>query len=554
MSMDHKAHNNRVDRTKTKMTTTTTDGRRDDRQRVQRLEEEKKKKKEEEEVVDKKTAPLPRPTERATRRAQWLCSRIAFVRFKKPRTKAVAATIAQGEDEPEVFKKQSPNSRLTLYLSSREFVHLSNEKVTSIDGVVLVESNYVGNRCVFAMVVLNFRYGREDEEVMGLKFYTEAILDYKQVYPETSEQTQSEELTPLQINLMRKLGAEAFPFTLRVTPKAPPSVRLHPARPYVGAPLGVSYDLRVFMADKNYDKPHKRNMVRMALRTVEYAEELIRNPCNRPSIDITKHFVLSSGKLQIQAILDKELYQQGDPLHVHITIDNSTRTKTVHRLKVSVLQHVNVCMFTHGRFKNIIGTGGAGTSSVPPMSHAQRDFVVVLDKCEKFPVALAVESDFSHDDPSQYNLSSTTALIDPREKNPYGVSVQYEVKIKALLGCLDRPIVVRIPFKIMAVRKEDYSTRTLMPINHDSHNCQRDRKLSQQFPYALLNSAEFVSQELHSQRAPNTSPSPPQSPRTSRPSIVVIEEQRVRNRRGSPAHSEGSPDSPHKSHDPRKTS
>lgn len=53
--------------------------------------------------------------------------------------------------------------------------------MSSIDGVVLVEPGYLQDRRVFAMVVLTFRYGREDEEVMGLKFYTEAILDYRQV-------------------------------------------------------------------------------------------------------------------------------------------------------------------------------------------------------------------------------------------------------------------------------------------------------------------------------------------------------------------------------------
>lgn len=46
--------------------------------------------------------------------------------------------------------------------------------------------------------------------------------------------------------------------------------------------------------------------------------------------------------------------------------------------------------------------GGAGSSAVTPMSRAQRDFVVVLERCEKFPVALAVESDYGHDDPSHY--------------------------------------------------------------------------------------------------------------------------------------------------------
>lgn len=163
-----------------------------------------------------------------------------------------------------VYKKQSPNSRLTLYLSTREFVHAtSRTSVSTIDGVVLVDPAYLKDRRVYAMVLLTFRYGREDEEVMGLKFFTEAILDFKQVYPEPTTSSSgtvgtgshgggggsgaSDELAPLQQNLLKKLGSDAYPVTLRISCQAPPSVRLHPARPYQGSPLGVSYDLKVFI-------------------------------------------------------------------------------------------------------------------------------------------------------------------------------------------------------------------------------------------------------------------------------------------------------------------
>ncbi|OQR70091.1 phosrestin-2-like [Tropilaelaps mercedesae] len=48
------------------------------------------------------------------------------------------------------------------------------------------------------------------------------------------------------------------------------------------------------------------------------------------------------------------------------------------------------------------------------------------------------------------------------------------------------------------------------PAEHQSE-CHGDRKLSQQFPCALLNSAEFVSQQLDNRQA-NPSPSPPPTP------------------------------------------
>lgn len=395
-----------------------------------------------------------------------------------------------------VYKKQSPNSRLTLYLSTREFVHApSQASVSAIDGVVLVDPTYLKDRRVYAMVLLTFRYGREDEEVMGLKFFTEAILDFKQVYPEPTTtstsgnasgatggtdgsvaaralgcasggtETTEDELTPLQRNLLKKLGNDAYPLTLRISPQAPPSVRLHPARPYQGSPLGVSYDLKVYIGERSDEKPHKRNTVRMALRCVQYADAapdaLAVQP---PSASVRKTFVFCPGRLDLQASLDRETYHQGDVVRIHVTMNNGS-SKTVQRLKVAVLQHVHVCMFTHGRFKNLIGSADTGPGrTVLPGTTASRDFEVRLQSCEKFPVALAVESEFHEDDVNTYNLSSTTVLLNPRDKNPYGVNVSYEVKVKAILSCIDRPLVVRLPFRIMLPRPPQHgANRTPLP-------------------------------------------------------------------------------------------
>lgn len=51
---------------------------------------------------------------------------------------------------------------------------------------------------IFGQVTLTFRYGREDEEVMGLKFCNEAIMCLAQLYP-PHERAQEETKTPLQV-------------------------------------------------------------------------------------------------------------------------------------------------------------------------------------------------------------------------------------------------------------------------------------------------------------------------------------------------------------------
>lgn len=46
--------------------------------------------------------------------------------------------------------------------------------------------------------MLTFRYGREDEEVMGLKFCNEAVMCLAQLYPPYSG-SDHQENTPLQV-------------------------------------------------------------------------------------------------------------------------------------------------------------------------------------------------------------------------------------------------------------------------------------------------------------------------------------------------------------------
>lgn len=91
------------------------------------------------------------------------------------------------------------------------------------------------------------RYGREDEEVMGLKFCNEAIISLKQIWPAATDE--KEELSPLQAALLDRLGASAYPFSLEVGTLAPPSVQLVPAKRYTGAPIGTSYDVRVHLGE-----------------------------------------------------------------------------------------------------------------------------------------------------------------------------------------------------------------------------------------------------------------------------------------------------------------
>ncbi|KAF6777135.1 hypothetical protein AHF37_03963 [Paragonimus kellicotti] len=210
-----------------------------------------------------------------------------------------------------VFKKSSPNGKITTYLCKRDFID-SLTHCDPIEGVVLVDPEYVRDRKVFTHVLAAFRYGREDLDVLGLTFRKDLYLASTQVYPpvydesigdglgqekillnpstlvatggvlkdgkaistsdfghrnhEENSDCGPQPLTRLQERLMKKLGNNAFPFFFRLPPDAPASVMLQPGPNENGKPCGVDYELRTYVADSSDDKLQKRNSVRLAIR------------------------------------------------------------------------------------------------------------------------------------------------------------------------------------------------------------------------------------------------------------------------------------------------
>lgn len=58
-----------------------------------------------------------------------------------------------------VFKKTSPNGKLTVYLGKRDFLdHLDH--CDPIDGIIVVDNDYLKGRKVFAQVCLPFLFIR----------------------------------------------------------------------------------------------------------------------------------------------------------------------------------------------------------------------------------------------------------------------------------------------------------------------------------------------------------------------------------------------------------
>merc|ERR1711915_252405 len=179
------------------------------------------------------------------------------------------------------------------------------------------DNDYTRGRKIFAAVTVTYRFGREEDEIMGLNFSKEMQLCAQQIYP-----CESAVPNEVQDRLIKKLGANAHPFQVTIPEHAPSSVQLQTCGDSA-KPLGVIYELRVYVGENSDDKPHKRNSVNLAVRKVQYCPNAGNK--RQPSTLVSKGFTLSSGKLNLEVTLDKEVYYHGEQIGANINVNNNSK-------------------------------------------------------------------------------------------------------------------------------------------------------------------------------------------------------------------------------------
>ncbi|KAG8194551.1 hypothetical protein JTE90_013298 [Oedothorax gibbosus] len=352
-----------------------------------------------------------------------------------------------------VFKKSSPNGKLTVYLGKRDFIdHLDH--VDPIDGVVLVEKGFIKENKVFCHVLAAFQYGRDDLDVLGLKWRKELFLSSMQVYPPLEENKHP--LTRLQQRLIKKLGSDAYPFFFELPPNGPASVTLQPAQGDTAKPCGVDYEFKAYLgsadASRNAveDKAHKRNAVRLAIRKLTYAPS---RPWEQPSVEVSKEFMMSPNKLHLEASLDKELYCHSEEIAVNISIANNSN-RSVKKIKVSVRQWADIILFSTAQYKATVAEleSEDGCPVGPGFTLSKVYYLKPLLANNKDKRGLALDGCLKDEDT---NLASSTWVTDSTQKENMGIIVKYKVKVKLCLGPLGGDLVAELPFLLMHPKPED---------------------------------------------------------------------------------------------------
>uniref|UniRef100_A0AAR2KHC7 Arrestin C-terminal-like domain-containing protein n=1 Tax=Pygocentrus nattereri TaxID=42514 RepID=A0AAR2KHC7_PYGNA len=329
-----------------------------------------------------------------------------------------------------VFKKSSPNCKLTVYLGKRDFVdHLDH--VDPVDGVLLIDPEYLKDRRVFVTLTCAFRYGREDLDVLGLSFRKDLYISTFQAFPPLPEERKP--LSRLQERLLKKLGQHAHPFNFTIPQNLPCSVTLQPGPEDTGKACGVDFEIRAFCAKSVEEKIHKRNSVRLVIRKVQYAPE---KPGPQPMVETTRSFLMSDRSLHLEASLDKEV--PANPAVCPCSLP-------------TVRQYADICLFSTAQYKCPVAQVEADDQVSPSSTFCKVYTLTPTLNNNREKRGLALDGKLKHEDT---NLASSTIVKDMSNKEVLGILVSYRVKVKLVVslspsGHLFLDVSVELPFVLM---------------------------------------------------------------------------------------------------------
>ncbi|KAG6453492.1 hypothetical protein O3G_MSEX008184 [Manduca sexta] len=291
-------------------------------------------------------------------------------------------------------------------------------------------------------LVTTYRYGREEDEVMGVKFSKEMVIGQDQVVPMVNAKM---ELTPVQEKLLKKLGPNAYPFTFSFPEMAPSSVTLQPAEEDQGKPMGVEYCVRTYVAEQEDQKSHKRSSVTLAIKKLQHAP--ISRGRRLPSSLVSKGFTFSNGKITLEVTLDREIYYHGEKLAANVIISNNSR-KSVRSIRCIVVQHVEITMINSQFSRHVASLESREGCPVTPGASLSKTFYLVpLARNSKDVRGVALDGHLKEDD---VNLASSTLVAEGKcPSDAIGIVVSYTVRVKLNCGTLGGELVTDVPFKLL---------------------------------------------------------------------------------------------------------
>ncbi|XP_029964149.1 S-arrestin b [Salarias fasciatus] len=349
-----------------------------------------------------------------------------------------------------VYKKLSRDKSVGVYMARRDFVDHC-DFVDPVDGVVVIDPVQLKGRKVYVMLSCTFVYGRPDVDVMGVHFRRDLFMVTRQVYPELQDKEQLTH-TRIQRQLLRKLGDNAYPFFFEFPDNLPCSVALQPGPSDVGKKCAVEFEVKAFCGDVQDEKMNKQSSVRLSIRKVQFSPEDRKVV---PVAETTFEFLMSDKPLHVKMSMSKEVFYHGEPIEVHVEINNSS-SRNIKDISVSVEQVTNVVLYSNDKYVKSVAKEES-SDSVPSGTSLKKIYTLYpLLTHNKERRGLALDGRLKHEDT---NLASSSIVKQEVLKEVQGMLVSYKMVLRMIasgtVGSSD--VSLELPFKLMHPKPEPVS-------------------------------------------------------------------------------------------------
>lgn len=125
-----------------------------------------------------------------------------------------------------------------------------------------------------------------------------------------------------------------------------------------------------------------------------------------------------------------------------------------------MVQHVDVCMFSNGKFKNVVAMVNAKDDCPISAGGKLEKAYVLLPLKSSTKNWIALEDSYTKTDTS---LASTVTSLttNPDERNVFAIYVSYYVKIKLVVSVMGGEVCLKLPFTLMHTCNADFNDTTL---------------------------------------------------------------------------------------------
>merc|ERR1719483_151335 len=211
--------------------------------------------------------------------------------------------------------------------------------------------------------------------------------------------------------------------------------------------MGVFYDVRVHLAESTDDYVGKKgSTVSMGIRKVQFANAELKQ--RSPTSTAEKGFMFGSGKLVLEASLDREVYYHGEDLPIHVSINNQSK-KSVKNIRVNVNQHCELTMVNAQYSCKVCRLESSDGCPLQPGSTLNRTFILkpLAQNCYGLrglclDAALSKVTDES-------NLASSSLAEGGNTNDLLGVICSYSIKVKLILSGMGGELETDLPFKLV---------------------------------------------------------------------------------------------------------